>query len=220
MAILLEQINPMKMQKLGRKAKGSAYKNVIHRIINNMLPSKYVMLTLSPLATVVLAANSLNMADAATKFNGIKIAGLKQNNQNYIGLRYQDKPRGLKDLGGWIVGDPNASRVYGISHIVKQNQEMLWFEIIFTDSQGKLNFQVIDVLNLPKLSKSEGVLGGQSSVCLLRGVRDQEITVIAKYQDTQYLRQIKKAWRANRKSNKFEGISTRNIACENPAWGL
>jgi hypothetical protein len=97
---------------------------------------------------------------------------------------------------------------------------MLWFEIIFTDSQGKANYQVIDVLNLPKLSKSEIVIGGQAGVCLLRGVPDQEITVIAKYQDTEYLRQIKKAWRANRKSNKFEEVSTRNIACENPGWGV
>lgn len=188
-----------------------------------MLLSKYTMLTLSTLTTVVLAANSLNMADAATKFNVIKIAGLKQNNQNYIGLRYKDIPTGLEYISGWTVGDPNASRVYGISRIVKGNQEMLWFQIIFTDSQGKANYQVIDVLNLPKLSKSETLLGGPAFACLLRGVREQEIiAVIARYQgqNTQYLRQIKKAWRANRKSNKFEEISTRNIACENPAWGL
>jgi hypothetical protein len=101
-------------------------------------------------------------------------------------------------------------------HITSQ-----WFEIIVArDSKGTPTFQVIDVLKLPKLSKSDTRAGGAGSPCLLKGVRDLEIVAIAQYQDAEYWRQIKKAWRSNRNSGKFEEISPRNIACENPGWGV
>ncbi|MBW4617351.1 MAG: hypothetical protein KME21_29860 [Desmonostoc vinosum HA7617-LM4] len=61
---------------------------------------------------------------------------------------------------------------------------------------------------------------GHNGSCLLKGVRDPEIVAIVKYQDSEYWRQIKKAWRSNRNLGKFEEISPRNIACENPGWGV
>ncbi|MBD2496679.1 hypothetical protein H6G75_20405 [Nostoc sp. FACHB-280] len=61
---------------------------------------------------------------------------------------------------------------------------------------------------------------GHGGSCLLNGVNDPEIVAIVKYQDTEYWRQITKAWRSNRNSGKFEEISPRNIACENPGWGV
>ncbi|WP_190902122.1 hypothetical protein [Nostoc foliaceum] len=44
--------------------------------------------------------------------------------------------------------------------------------------------------------------------------------IILKFQDAEYWRQIKKAWRSNRNSDQLEEISTRNIICENPGWGV
>jgi hypothetical protein len=181
-----------------------------------MLQLSSKILIFSAFVTFSSTVNFTKIANAETKFNHIKIAEIKQD--SYMGLRYEGKnlPRGLKDLGGWIVGDPYASRVYGISHVKKGNQQILWLEIVTIDKNRRNNHQVIDVLNLPKLNKSEQI----NSFCMLKGVRDPEIIVIAKYQDTEYFRNIKKAWRANRTSGKFEQISTQNIACENLGWGV
>jgi hypothetical protein len=180
-----------------------------------MLQLSYKIIIFSALVTVGLTTN---VANAETKFNDIKVAQIKQDNYSYIGLRYESTnlPKGLKNIGGWIVGDPYASIVYSISRVVKENQKMLWLEILTTDKYGGNNRQVIDVLNLPKLNKSEEING----LCLLKGVKDPEITAIVKYQNTEYFRNIKKAWRANRKLGKFEQISTRDIVCENPGSGV
>ncbi|MGH1394545.1 MAG: hypothetical protein ACRAVC_10995 [Trichormus sp.] len=168
---------------------------------------------------VVLVTNLHNIADAVTEFNGIEFSDLKQNNQSYIGLLYRDVPTGLKDLGGWVVGNIQEGREYAIAHVKKGNQEMLWFEVLVSrDNKGKPIFQVIDVLYLPKLNKSEQI--GHGGSCLQNRVRDPEIVAIAKYQDAEYWRQIKKAWRSNRQIGKFEEISPRNIVCQNPGWGV
>ncbi|MFM7408890.1 MAG: hypothetical protein ACKO3K_20085 [Cuspidothrix sp.] len=180
-----------------------------------MLQLRYKIIILSTLLTVGLTTN---IANAETKFNDLQLAQIKSDNSNYIGLRYDrtNFPKDLKDVGGWIVGDSYSNILYSISHVVKKNQEMLWFQIITRDKYGINNHQVIDVLNLPKLNKSEGI----NSFCLIKGVRDPEITAIIKYQETEYFKNIKKAWRANRKSGKFEQIFTRNIVCENQGWGV
>jgi hypothetical protein len=171
------------------------------------------------IATSLLLFSGLPTVAQASLSRMIEVSGAKQNSPSYIGLRYRDIPKGLKDLGGWIVGNPQAGREYAIAHVKKGNQEMLWFEILVSiDSQGKPTFQVIDVLNLSKLNKSDQI--GHNGSCLLKGVRDPEIVAIVKYQDSEYWRQIKKAWRSNRNLGKFEEISPRNIACENPGWGV
>ncbi|PPJ62717.1 hypothetical protein CUN59_14130 [Cuspidothrix issatschenkoi CHARLIE-1] len=56
--------------------------------------------------------------------------------------------------------------------------------------------------------------------CLRNGIRDYSIIAVAKIQDTEYFRQIQKAWRANRKTRKFEAISTKGVICENTGYGL
>ena len=187
--------------------------------IYNMLSSKYLIFTFPILASIVLVTNSLNIADAATKFNDIEVSRWKQKNQSYIGLRYRDVPKGLKDLGGWIVGETEAGIEYAIARVQKGNQDMLWFEILVSrDSKGTPTFLVIDVLKLPKLNKLDQI--GHGGSCLRNKVRDPEIVTITEYQDAEYWRQIKKAWRSNRNSGQFEEISTRNIICENPGWGV
>ncbi|MEH2411009.1 hypothetical protein [Nostoc sp.] len=149
------------------------------------------------------------------------LADFAENNQSYIGLRYYDRDlrKGLQYLGGWIVGEPKDNPTYSISQVKNINQEMLWFEtLVALDSQGKVTAQVVDVLNLPRLGKSEQI--GHGGSCMRSGVRDPELITIAKYEDTEYWKQITKAWRSNRSLGKFEEVSTGNIVCENPGWGV
>ncbi|MBO1070725.1 MAG: hypothetical protein HEQ13_15785 [Dolichospermum sp. DEX189] len=60
---------------------------------------------------------------------------------------------------------------------------------------------------------------GHGGSCLRNGVSDLEIIAIAKIQDTEYFRQIQKAWRANLKTRKFEAISTKGVMCLNTGSG-
>lgn len=183
-----------------------------------MFQLKSIIFTSSAITIILFTSCLPQIANANTQLHQITTAQLKQKNQSYIGLRYQTPPRGLKHLGGWIIGDPDASRVYGISHVFRGSQEMLWLEIVSRDSQGNPSYQVIDVLYLPKRTKSE-VLGGAGGGCFLKGVNDQEVVAIFKYQHRQYVTPVKKAWRANRKTDKFEEISAGNISCENLDFG-
>lgn len=165
----------------------------------------------------------------------------KDNNRSYIGLRYLgpripytlpaylDHPKGIQYFGSWIVDDPgypslalgSRATVYGISQVKKGNQEMLWFEIVVNrDRTGNPSqWLVIDVLTLPKTNKSYTMVG-QGGSCRRNGVSDHDIIAVAKIQDTEYFRQIQKAWRANRKTRKFEAISTKGVICENTGYGL
>jgi hypothetical protein len=109
--------------------------------------------------------------------------------------------------------------VYGISQVKKGNQEMLWFEIVVNrDGTGNPSRLVIDVLTVPKTNKSYTMVG-QGGSCLRNGVSDHDIIAVAKIQDTEYFRQIQKAWRANRKTRKFEAISTKGVICLNTDSG-
>lgn len=135
---------------------------------------------------------------------------------SYVGLSYQILPLGLQDLGGWIVGEPQGGRLYAISRVQQEQKQMLWLELIVPpDSQGRPTYKVLDVINLPSIQSSEELAGSAGLQCLQNGARDPELIAIAKYDDANYWRQIKRAWRANRNAGKFQEIGTSNIVCDN-----
>jgi hypothetical protein len=93
---------------------------------------------------------------------------------------------------------------------------VLWLEIISNDTDGKAKYQVLDVLNLPPLESNEEV----TTYCQVRGKIDSEIVTISVSENTELLTDIKQAWRANRKTGKFEVIPTDGLACENLGYGV
>jgi len=83
---------------------------------------------------------------------------------------------------------------------------MLWLmKMIGQDANGEINWEVVDVLALPKLASNALLI---PDGCFLNGTPDSEILVAAKDDE------ILMAWRANTSSDKFEVISTSNIHCE------
>lgn len=144
----------------------------------------------------------------------------KQSNRNYIGLRYRTVPKGVTDLGGWVIGNDRVNgREYVVANVKKGAQQMLWLGIILSlDTQGRPTYQVVDVLNLPTLGKSVQLThGGQ---CERNGGVDPELVTIAREEDTAQLRQILRAWKANRRRERFEVVSVRNIVCSNRGFGI
>ncbi|MEA5615505.1 hypothetical protein [Nodularia spumigena] len=189
--------------------------------------------------SVFLILFGVNLLPVNAQKNTIhRVNSNKNNNQIYIGIRYRHNfpgyylnyPKGIQHLGGWVVDDPGnlsldpghsiATPEYGISQVKKGNQEMLWFEILVDrDRNGNPNrWLVLDVFNVPKIDKSYTMVGHGGS-CLRNGISDIEIIAIAKLEDTEELRQIQKAWRANRKTRKFEAISTKGVICFNTGSG-
>ena len=52
------------------------------------------------------------------------------------------------------------------------------------------------------------------------GPIDPEIEAVLGNQETEFITDIRQAWRANRQTRQLEVLSTEGIACENPGWGL
>jgi hypothetical protein len=180
-----------------------------------------VLLSLTPIVAILVTPLLQMSAEAQTVHHSTELLKtIPKSNRNYIGLRYKNVPKGLTDLGGWVVGNDLVNgREYVVANVKKGAQQMLWLEVILArDTEGRPTYQVIDVLNLPTITNSVQLThGGQ---CERNGVTDPELITIARYQDTAELRQILRAWRANRRSGKFEVASVRNIVCSNRGQGI
>lgn len=146
---------------------------------------------------------------------------VKQNTRSYIGLRYQGgkPPKGIQELTGWTVGigrEPDQS--YAVSYVRQGSQQMLWFlNLVSRDRSGKPNWEVIDAINLPKFNSGEELA---PPTCKLKGVSDPELIAYIIYEDKELLTNIRRAWRANRRTRKIEEIPPKNIVCQNPGWGV
>ncbi|KAM3112798.1 hypothetical protein [Phormidesmis sp. 146-33] len=168
---------------------------------------------------LALPAHSQSMP-GAFQLNQTKSQTIAQSRgRSFIGLRYRNLPKGLTDLGGWVVGDGTTSRI-AVAQVAQGSQQMLWLEKLQDyDSNGRPMYHVIDVLNLPTIKQTERLTAG-SRGCTQNGKRDPELAVIVKETNTEKWTQISRAWRANRRTGKFEKISTKGIVCENFAWGV
>ncbi len=141
--------------------------------------------------------------------------------RSYIGLKYRDVPKGAESLGGWLLDVQNdGSFKYGVARVRDRKGEMLWLNrfIAHDLNTGKAIFQVKDVLDLPTISKSQVFAG--HGFCKRNGKLDPDLAAIVEATDTAERTKIYRAWRVDRAKEKFEVISTKGIACENPAWGV
>lgn len=149
--------------------------------------------------------------------------------EKYVGLKYDGKnlPKELEYVGGFIITKTEdyqdaSTTPYAISMARPKGKNasllMLWFDKSNKESDPKkLIVEVLDVLNLPKLKKTEAfAMGG----CHLNGKFDGELFAIAVYQEKEYLTKIVKAWRANMTTEKIESIPVAGIKCFNEGYGV
>ncbi|MFB2891337.1 hypothetical protein ACE1CI_00165 [Aerosakkonemataceae cyanobacterium BLCC-F50] len=176
--------------------------------------------TLILLSVVMLT----ELPSVAQPFGYLKSANfpqVKQNTRSYIGLRYQGRklPKGIQEIAGWTVGTGTEPRQsYGVSYVRQGSQQMLWFQnLVSRDRSGNPNWEVIDAISLPKFNTGEQIA---PPTCKLKGVSDPELIALVKYEDKEILTNIRRAWRANRRTRKIEEIPPKNIVCQNPAWGV
>ncbi len=171
--------------------------------------------------SVLMLTELPSVAQLSGALNYQNFAQVKQNTRSYVGLRYQGRklPKGIQEIAGWTVGTGTEPRQsYSVSYVRQGSQQMLWFQnLVSRDRSGNPTWQVIDAINLPKFNTGEQIA---PPTCSFKGVSDPELIAVVKYEDKEILRNIRQAWRANRRTRKIEQIPPKNIVCQNPGWGV
>lgn len=141
--------------------------------------------------------------------------------RSYIGLKYLDLPGGLESRSGWVLGlQNNGSFKYIVSQVNDHKKGMVWLNRFLghDHATGKSNSLIVDVVELPTLSKTQIVTG--HNFCSQNGKRDENLIVIVEATNTEYRTQIHHAWKVDRTKEKIEKISPKGIVCDNPAFGI
>ena len=137
----------------------------------------------------------------------------------YIGLRHGPAlPTGLQQVGGSLVSAIGDEKEYVMTEVHKGATRMLWFErLTHRDEKGVAYSEVRDVMSIPRLPKKQLFV---YAFCLLNNKPDGEIAAVVDKDDAQYFTRVRRAWRANRQTEKFEAISNKGIKCENVGFGM
>ncbi|CAN5633612.1 hypothetical protein BH24ACI2_BH24ACI2_04830 [soil metagenome] len=138
----------------------------------------------------------------------------------YIGYRYKPVlmdellPNGIKDLGGGIIIENNKITSYAIGRFSKGKTQMLWLELATGENEtGVTGWEVKDVLIFPNFTKNQELLF-TAETCTINGKRDEKLVVFADFLQTKKKYIVRKAWRTNLKTEKFETVSIKGVRCE------
>lgn len=137
--------------------------------------------------------------------------------ENYIGKVFRDLPQELESEYGGLIDSKNRNeyeKQYAFSEIINTSnrQRLLWFEKeLCANSENQTFFEIIDVI---ALSFNEDDMVMEPEYCMLDKVIDPEIFALGSRElNPKNLTIIDRAWRANRKTEKFEEISTERVEC-------
>jgi hypothetical protein len=126
-------------------------------------------------------------------------------------------PAGLKWTAGWVLA-PAQDSGFSITDVEFKGHRVLLLERRIGRRGNQAIFAVADALALPATDTTLALVGFE---CSLNGQPDGELVTLLRYDaaaDT--LRDIRKAWRANTATRRFEAISVARIACRNESYGL
>lgn len=142
--------------------------------------------------------------------------------RKYVGLQIGESlPTGHTSKSHFLI--PSKSGVdipmdFGIREVSRGKLRMLWLErVTQRDVRGVPRWKVIDVLTLPRIGRNQ-VLA--HSLCFIGGEYEPEVLAIFDYEDKEYFTRARRAWRANRRGEKFVEIPANKLRCENEGWGL
>lgn len=156
----------------------------------------------------------------------VPLTAKAEDKNSLIGIKHPPMPEGIQETGGWSVHQEISNRTHSITSVSVDEKEFLFLDRISgRDSQGKPFFQVVDVLPLPPIeTEKEDVLGGSPYLCHINGEYDPTLIVIAQLEDsnTEFLTNIRKAWRVDLEAEKFKEIDTEGVEfrCENFGYGI
>lgn len=138
----------------------------------------------------------------------------------YVGLRHGPSlPAGLRHASGGLISDKSDAQEHAVAEVRRGRVKMLWFErLTHRDDSGRAHWEVKDVLVLPAIPRKQILV---YATCFSGQNPDKEIIAVADYRpDAEYFTRVRRAWRANRKTEKFEEILVEGIRCENDGYGV
>lgn len=139
--------------------------------------------------------------------------------KNYIGLEYPPLPENITTSSSWsqVISPSTSSNLWSVNIVGDHKVNMLWLSRrTFVDINGKAHWRVSDVVILPIPEEDRAFI---ASACLLEGVLEPEIIVLARTDDatlkSRYLLKpnIILAWKASQTTGKLALIGTGNIEC-------
>lgn len=159
------------------------------------------------LILLLFLLTSLTVAPVAAQTDALK----------YAGLRYgPTQPKGVKYVSGALISERNDEKEYGISEVHKGRVKALWFErLARRDERGIPYWELLDVLVAPPHTGKQILVYAS---CRLKNQYNPEIVALVDNQPSEeFLTRVRKAWRANRQTGKFEVLPTKGIKCTNQA---
>ena len=121
----------------------------------------------------------------------------------------------IKNESGFLMEKGNFDTDFGIAFSHSETKIFILFFKI--ENTNKI---VIDII---KISKAELQGNKLTEYCHTKKGADTEIIALVKNtnNDNEFYTEIKKAWRANRKTGKFEKVNRRKITkCNNESYGI
>jgi hypothetical protein len=121
----------------------------------------------------------------------------------------------IKNEGGFLLEKGNFDTAFGIAFSHSETQTFLLFFKI--ENTKKI---IIDILAIDKKDLKENKL---SEYCYSKNGADSELIAIVKESNlnSKFYTKILKAWRANRKNEKFEKVKPKMIKkCSNESYGI
>ncbi len=118
--------------------------------------------------------------------------------------------KSFTDIGGLVMEPTNTG--YTLNRITNGKCTYILLEkIINPNSRGTIYYKLLDTLNLGMIDikKTLVMLEG----CMINNKSDSEIIATVKNANKEKFSSVLKAWRANRKTNKFEKILSKGISC-------
>lgn len=133
--------------------------------------------------------------------------------QTYYSLR-EFKPFVHFHAGGGADIGPLGNSTYTVSDYYDKDNEIVALERLVDTKGSRMKFCLLDILEVPKLKKNQYLDFGNG---MLNQKPDPEIISIIEVTNPDVLTytNVIKAWRANRKTGKFEEMDTKGIVVNN-----
>ena len=129
----------------------------------------------------------------------------------YVGMRYVGIPNGFRHLIG-----QSLEGGFGVTVVESGKDKIAWLgKVVGRRSDGKAEFEVLDVLVFPPLRRGEEI----ADICNNEKRGNRYTIVIGTIKDSSGERRtvnVRHAWQVNLERKKFEKISTKGIECIDP----
>jgi hypothetical protein len=160
---------------------------------------------LPPMDTAVGAGATITMSPA------------ERAKANYVGLRYEELPRGFASVAGSVITPTPAgvSGDYAFSQVRTPKGEMVWLDSLGASTgNGNRARTVRAALIVPPLAKDERLF---MASCDAKGALDpMVVAIVVNDPGATRFDKIRQAWRADPTTRRFALIPVEGIVCEEP----